>query len=169
MKKAEKSKQEPHWPKAPTLSFGVTQRRIDGAIRLDSGHCMIADGFKDAYPWAKSVSVDLQSIRASDPRSGLRYIWMTPHPIGQHLLDWDYGTKPKPFPVRLKGNTAIVIEMARGRAKKKGGRSPMPKKASFRKNGGSVPRRVGGKEPPKYTGIRTFGLRNFKYTKQAAE
>jgi hypothetical protein len=43
------------------------------AYRANSGHCAVSDGVKMAAPWATHIASDLQSVRLTDPRRGLRY------------------------------------------------------------------------------------------------
>src|SRR5262245_57512785 len=63
----------------------VTDELIETALPKNSEHCMIADAVKIAFPGAKGVSVDLATIRFSDPEKGLRYIYLTPR-IAQTAL-----------------------------------------------------------------------------------
>lgn len=157
--------QAPHYPKAPRLRINVTQEAIDKAIPKNSGHCMIADSIKDQYPWAKAVSVDIQTIRKTDSRRGVRYIYLTPHKPAENLLKWDYGTKPTPYEFTVREAHVVSSGNRVAKLKTHGGQTtPLPKKATIRKNKGStkVPTRVGGKEPPNYSVRREFGLRAFK-------
>lgn len=80
------------------MKIKVTRKHINTAIKKDSHHCMIADAIKEKHPLAQYIQVDVQSIRFSNPKTGKRYIYMTP-PIAQmNLLKFDKGDKTlKPF------------------------------------------------------------------------
>lgn len=86
--------------RAPKLDFAVSAEMIATAIPEDSAHCMIADALKAAMPEARSVSVDLATIRFTDPKNGRRYIYLTPIPAQAALLDFDQGRAPEPFTIR---------------------------------------------------------------------
>lgn len=92
--------------KPPRLDVKVTQRQIDTAVPANSGHCMIADAVKEAFtekfkrkPLA--VSVDLQTIRLSDKKTGKRFIYLTPVVAQRGLLQFDQGITPTEFNFRL--------------------------------------------------------------------
>jgi len=53
--------------RSPVLKVAVDRPAIDIAIRNDSRHCLIAEAIKLAYPKFTHISVDLQTIRFSDP------------------------------------------------------------------------------------------------------
>ena len=57
-----------------TWTLDVTAELIATAIPRNSGHCMIADALRAAIPSARFISVDLQTIRWSDPETNRRYI-----------------------------------------------------------------------------------------------
>ena len=57
---------------SPQLTINVTEADIAKAIKRDSNHCMIADAIKHTVPGVRNVSVDLQTIRWSDPQTHLR-------------------------------------------------------------------------------------------------
>lgn len=94
----------PRAPRAPKLTVNVTAEHIERSMKRNSSHCMIAEAVLTAFPKARSVAVDLQSIRFTDPVRGLRFVYFTPR-IGQlALLDFDQGVKPKPLSfVLVKG------------------------------------------------------------------
>lgn len=103
--------------RAPQLNFPVTAEMIETAIPQDSAHCMIADGLKAAIPDARQVAVDLATIRYTDPRTGRRYIYLTPIPAQVALLDFDQGNKPNPFTV--KAHAAQILLTRAGPKEKK--------------------------------------------------
>jgi len=89
--------------RAPQVTVAVTTDLIEDAARRDSGHCMIAEAVKLAVPGARRVSVDLQTIRFTDPTRDLRFTYLTPR-VGQvALVDFDQGDRPEPFGFRLRG------------------------------------------------------------------
>lgn len=157
----------------------VTQALINDAKRKNSGHCMIAEAVKELMPHAQFVSVDLQSIRWSDPVKGSRHVALTPRIAQKALIKWDQGDIPDPFHFQLRG--AIVVPMQRKPSKKKEKASAVhktltttfttdkdakkPNKATIvaKKNGPRSVKliRTGGKTPPR-TGLRrAFGLRAY--------
>lgn len=86
---------------ARKLDVEITQEVIDNACVRDSSHCMIADAIKAANPKLRHVSVDLQSIRFTDPDKKARFLYLTP-PLAQlALLAFDQGEVVEPFQVRV--------------------------------------------------------------------
>src|SRR5437879_4702870 len=85
----------------PRMKLAVTAENINDSLRAASGHCMIASAIKRKVPAARWVLVDLQTIRWTDRRVGLRFIYMTPRPAQQALLDFDRGIPVKPFQFTL--------------------------------------------------------------------
>jgi hypothetical protein len=84
-----------------TLQLKVTQDIIDHAIKKDSRCCAIANAVKDKYPTAKSIKVDVQSVKFTLRESGMRYTFLTP-PLGQKLiLDFDNGKAIHPCKLNL--------------------------------------------------------------------
>lgn len=167
----------------------MTEEIITDSVESDSGHCMIAEAIKKALPGAQRVSVDIQTIRFSDPAKGLRYTYLTPRIAQLPLVMFDAGVEPEPFTFQLRAGS--VTAMSRNKAGKKSpaiseGMKKSPKVAKnvtrMRKNstnrkqpdlpnatlrnerGAStdhVKVRVGGKTPPQvpYSRRREFGLR----------
>lgn len=83
------------------MKIKISEKQIKTAVKKDSNHCMIADAIKAAVPDAKYIRVDLQSIRFSNLKKGLRYKYFTP-PIAQHeLINFDQGLKVEPFDINL--------------------------------------------------------------------
>lgn len=93
---------------SPRFVMDITQHIIDAAVPKDSGHCMVADALKAALPEATSISVDLQTIRFSDPARGLRYIYLTPPDAQEALIMFDEGHKPSPFRCQVARAIQIV-------------------------------------------------------------
>jgi hypothetical protein len=149
----------------------VTAEIIAQAIPKTSGHCMIADAVKAAYPEMNRVAVDLQSIRMTDTIKKERIIAWTPQSVQGALLDFDEGIIPQPFSFEVR--KAQIIKCSDKPTK------PRPKrdaKAGVGTN--AVPIKEGGYPPPMAalaggaTGRkrkdprvgqrRAFGLRVFK-------
>src|SRR5438309_4940364 len=86
----------------PKPLVDVTQKEIDEGAIADSRKCMIAEAVKHCVPNAKSVSVDLATIRFTDGKSGNRYTYMTPYGAQQALVQFDQGLKPEPFSFKLR-------------------------------------------------------------------
>lgn len=88
-------------PRSPRVHVVIDPETITGAVRRDSRHCMIAEAIKRAMPELTSVSVDVASIRFTEPKRRVRFTYMTP-PIAQHaLVDFDQGQQPEPFSFTL--------------------------------------------------------------------
>jgi hypothetical protein len=64
---------------------------------------MIAESVKKAFPEAKFVSVDVQTIRFTDGSKNLRYTYLTPRVAQIAIIQFDRGEMPDPFSVRLTG------------------------------------------------------------------
>lgn len=144
-------------PRTPEVIVDVTQTEIDLAIPRDSGHCMISDAVRAAFPNAKSVSTDLQTIRFSDSVKGLRYTYLTPRIAQVALVRFDQGIPPEPFRFRLRRGQV-------SRAGKKPAVKPdLLARAELRGPAHEgVPSKVGGRTPPiaAHAGKRrAFGLR----------
>lgn len=76
---------------SPTLEITITDEQYERAVQGDSGACLIADAIKKQYPHLSNVSVDMATIRVSDRKRGLRFVYLTP-PDAQHvLLSFDQG------------------------------------------------------------------------------
>jgi hypothetical protein len=147
--------------RAPKVKIAVIQDDINNALPKRSGHCMIADAVKRDVPGAKGISVDIQTIRWSDPEKGLRYTYLTPRDAAVALVRFDQGVKPKPFGFRLRG--AQVTTMHR---KEKGGKLARHKLGKKRlsaspteKKLGNIPDVIGGRPPPRFGRRREFGMR----------
>lgn len=151
------------------VSGTVTDELVKLAKPRDSGHCMIADAVKVAIPEAKHVSVDLATIRFTDPTKRLRYIYLTPQSVQQALLRFDQGLTIEPFNFLLR-RPAQILESGY-KTKSDGTRKrPSQKQRGMTSpgrvvNSGLVPTRLGGTPPPNGAlattrgRIRAFGLR----------
>jgi hypothetical protein len=132
-------------PKIGRVTVSVTAEHIEHAIPMDSSHCMIADAIKAAVPKAKAVSVDLASIRWTDPRAGKRYLYLTPPSVQAALIRFDNGQKPTPFRFTLRQPAQIAnsgVETTR-----RGGRVTHGV-AQVTTDDGDLPTKIGGTLPP---------------------
>jgi hypothetical protein len=100
-------------PNAPFLRVEVSQEIIDRACVKDSSHCMIADSVRACYPWARNITVDIQTVRLSDPERGVRFTYLTPRQAQIALLDFDAGIPAEPFNFTLPRRSAHVQWMRR--------------------------------------------------------
>ena len=89
-------------PLSPAVKIALTKELIEDSKQRDSSHCMIAEAVKAAYPDATYVSVDLQTIRFTDPGKHLRYTYLTPRIAQIALIDFDQGNTPEPFTFTLR-------------------------------------------------------------------
>lgn len=128
---------------SPQLKVELTREGIDAAKERDSSHCMIAEAVKTAFPGAAYVSVDLQTIRFSDPEKHLRYTYLTPRTAQIALVNFDQGRTPEPFAFRL----------GRGQVT----RSGQQVTASRRLNGQGAGHRLTEEEAAKATEMLTAG------------
>lgn len=95
-------------PSSPKVRIVVDQQIIDNSTKRDSSHCMIAEAIKRTLPDARSIAVDLSTIRFTDPKQNLRYIYLTPRPGQIALIEFDRGNKPEPFSILLSRAARIV-------------------------------------------------------------
>jgi hypothetical protein len=61
---------------------------------------------KEAYPNAQRISVDLQTIRFTDPERGVRYTYLTPRTAQVLLVKFDQGHDIEPLTVQLRSGSA---------------------------------------------------------------
>ena len=161
-------------PRGLVLKIDVTPDIVQRSTTADSRKCMIAEAVKFSFPSARSVSVDLQTIRFTDPSTHLRYIYLTPRVAQHQLLNFDQGFPITPFAATLKGAHVIKAFVRKPAAdgslpfkektsKGKPTRSSVPREKQFRAGlqGIHSPSLVGGRAPPQMQTIRHFGLRAF--------
>lgn len=89
------------------MRIKTSKQNIDGAVRGNSRHCMIADAIAEQVPNAKQVIVDAQSIRWTDKEKGVRYTFMTPPEAQKQLIRFDAGKVVEPFVVEI-GEPVLV-------------------------------------------------------------
>ena len=158
------------------IALEVTQEIITNAIRSDSSHCVIADALQAAVPDARRVSVDLATIRFSDPISRKRYVYLTPAAAQAVLVNFDQGINPEPFTLLLNKPVQIVkqgrMRTAEDIAKRDAEHPKMPKGRNAKvvkvDPTKGTPTVIGGRTPPHaalsstHGRRRTFGLRTLK-------
>jgi hypothetical protein len=86
----------------PSIRVTITPELVERGVQEDSRHCMIAEAIKEQNPHFERVLVDLQTIRWSNPRTGKRYICLTPEVAGSLLVDFDQGREIEPFAFSLR-------------------------------------------------------------------
>jgi hypothetical protein len=152
---------------APHIRIEVTPEIIAASTARDSSHCMIAEALRAAYPLARNVAVDLQTIRLTDPAKGLRYTYLTPRTGQIALVDFDQGRLPEPFGMTLRGGQVTVAGYRRPRTPDQAEREKALRKARLVRpvnDGGErtgVPEKMGGRTPPLsgFARRRAFGIR----------
>lgn len=93
----------------PRVKVVVTEKIINTAVTGNSSHCMIADALRVAYPQATRVSVDIQTIRFTDPVRRQRFVYLTPRNAQLAILAFDEGRKPNAFQLTLRGGQAVAM------------------------------------------------------------
>ena len=138
--------------KAPRPQISVTAKHYEQGIKQSSSHCAIELAFQEQAPWARNILVDTQTIRASDPENGLRYIWYTPNIVTSAIIAWDYGVVPAPFSFRLRGAQIISMRTRSGRDRKNQLVHKLGRRKMTRTPGDSKKRMratiIGGRAPP---------------------
>lgn len=152
---------------SPQIKVEVSAETISTSRMASSSHCMIAEAIKQAVPVAAYVSVDLATIRFTDPEKGLRYTYLTPRAAQLALLNFDSGQLPEPFSFNLR--TAAQVRRSGWKAAHPNTerRSDLDKgKLRVKSTGQSKVTVVGstlreGRAIPKMGARRGFGLRAF--------
>lgn len=170
-------------PRAPKVRIELTQQDIDDGIARDSNHCMYAESMKRSLLElgidARSVSVDLATMRFTDPKKKLRYIYMTPRVAQVNLVNFDRGVKPEPMALTLRNGHVVrsgkdnktELTDRQKKAFAETARRLNESKLVTRGNKTRVPDRVGGQAPPlqkskddvPFSRRRAFGLRGLEY------
>lgn len=186
-----KRTKESRWTMLHVRGIEVTQGDIDNAMRENSHSCMIAEAIKRQVKGAKSVAVDIATIRWTDTIKNRRIVCLTP-PIAQDGLSrFDLGVKPRPFSFALRstqittvakrpavgadgktiaakprvvvGTDGVVRERGNG-VRTENVKPPSPRVDSRR--GGVQPLVLGGVTPPhnRASRFRKFGMKGFTWT-----
>ena len=130
------------------FTIDVTQPIIDQSEEKNSDHCMIADAIRVALPDANAVSVDLMTIRYTDPVKRQRYIYLTPREVQRALINFDQGEHAAPFTFKLKNPVQVVA--SGGYRKLPDGTTGNPSRkvqGISTVSGGSPPVKLGGELP----------------------
>lgn len=163
--------------KAPRLTISVSEAVVEHSKQRDSSHCMIAEAVRESAPYAASISVDLQTVRFSDPEKGLRYTYLTPRKAQEALIDFDQGIQPAEFEFQLTRGQVTVMATRRnsGAAPREKPRTAKQKanderlarfaKKTFVNQDSGVAYPTGGRTPPvsSFARRRAFGLRALRY------
>jgi hypothetical protein len=146
---------------APRIFISVTKGVVAESTQRNSNHCMVAEALKEKYPQLTHISVDIQTIRATNKKKRERYVWLTPRVVQKMIIDFDAGKKIKAFGFHCrdgqvtasgKHHSAAMAHRARRRKLRQ----------SAGGNNHTVPERVGGGVPPRAIGQRReYGLRSF--------
>jgi hypothetical protein len=97
-------------------TISILQRHIDDAMEKNSSHCATAEAIREQVPEARFISVDLQTIRWTDSRKGLRYVFLTPNAIqGGVIVPFDQGEREKCKPVTVTMRPCTVIKSGKKR------------------------------------------------------
>lgn len=171
-------------PRSPRLIVHVDKATIGESVRRDSSHCMIAEAIKQEYPNASQCSVDLQTIRFSDKKRNVRFVYLTPTVAQRAIVLFDDGKMPEPFAFKLRGAQVIKGATQEQRDRKAeadrkrflrykklgwvdahgrylgkpGGNRRKLIRREGQKNRGTVPEVVGGKAPPLSRGRNDTGI-----------
>jgi hypothetical protein len=160
-------------PRSPAPQISVTDDHIKRGKMADSTHCMIAEAIKSAVPGAKRVAVDLQTVRFSDARRPLRYVYLTPPACQDALIQFDQGVLPRPFEFKLRGAHVLAAgsrRLAEPRTRHERSARTRDRRAARRLRKARIVSRnrtlgtlgvVGGRAAPisRFARIRRFGIR----------
>jgi hypothetical protein len=156
----------------------VTAENIQDACKADSRHCMIADAIAQQLPGVRSISVDMMTIRWSDPAKGWRYIYLTPKPAQKALIDYDMGEQIAPFNFQVRSGHAVPMILGSGKSRKRA--HQVTKSKILKVTDKTIVQSVGRDAPPMWPGkniqkskgrprewhpshnsLREFGMRGF--------
>jgi hypothetical protein len=76
---------------SPTLVLKIGDDIRARAIQANSGGCLIADAIREQHPQFTGIVVDMATVRISDRKAGLRYVYLTPAAAQHCLLSFDQG------------------------------------------------------------------------------
>ena len=116
------------------LHIKITPKNIKDSIRKNSHRCMIADAIQRKDPDARHITVDLQTIRFSHPKSGQRFVCLTPRKAQRALIAFDQGATPEPFPVTISSFKELKVgwKANHPKASRKGKAYSKTKKRTYR-------------------------------------
>lgn len=140
------------------MKVRVTEAHIKNGIAKDSHHCMIADAVKECCPTAQYITVDLQTIRFTDPAKRQRVKYLTPAAAQSALLKFDRGDKTiRPFTFAL---TAPLIRKCDSRTSSQK-RPNKPKRTKAEAKAHAKKYAYLAANRAKLSRDREFGLRKF--------
>jgi hypothetical protein len=89
--------------------ISVLEKHFTEALAKNSSHCAIAFAIRDAVPDARHIAVDLQTIRWTNPKRGVRYCFLTPA-AAQHnvIIPFDQGDREACKPVTFRMKPAFI-------------------------------------------------------------
>jgi hypothetical protein len=94
----------------------VLDRHYEEALLRNSSHCAIAFAIRDAVPDPHHISVDLQTIRWSSRKRGVRYVFLTSHIAQQDvIIPFDQGERDKSKPCTFRMKPAFVTRVGKKR------------------------------------------------------
>jgi hypothetical protein len=83
--------------------ISVLEKHFTEALAKNSSHCAIAFAIRDAVPSARRISVDLQTIRWTDTKKGVRFVFLTPSLAQTEvIIPFDQGEECKPVTFRMR-------------------------------------------------------------------
>lgn len=150
----------------PRVTVQITEDIINNSVQEDSGHCMIADGIRKVLPLAQYISVDVATIRFTDPEKQLRYTYLTPVSVQRPIVQFDQGQRPEPFRFTLRDPLVTETRPRKKwskRADKDNEKINLDKPILVKGHNGKITR-IGGNTPPRMEGAalgrrRSFGIR----------
>src|SRR5262245_19379540 len=96
---------------AHNLKISVPKEVIESSVKKDSRLCMIANSIQGRIPWARHISVDVQTIRFNNTKTRKRFVYLTPHEAQKALILFDHGVRVDPFSFHLRGSDLRVQDM----------------------------------------------------------
>jgi hypothetical protein len=92
------------WSDSGWIKIDIEQQDIDEAFERSSSHCAVAMAIARTLPDARRIAVDLQTIRWTMKKKGLRFVCLTPHCAQDAIVAFDQGEREKlqPFTMRMR-------------------------------------------------------------------
>jgi len=154
--------------KIPHPKIQILEEDINKACRRDHRNCMLVLAIKRQLPNVEKVTVDLMTIRFSDPEKGLRFVYHTPQSGKEALAHFDQGDIVKPFGMRLGSGHATSLKKGGQRIHKFGLPSMEIKNRPTSTGGIERTDTVGGTTAPvqrprhpSHSSVRVFGYRGW--------
>jgi hypothetical protein len=98
----------------PRPKLHVTQEIIDNACQENSRFCPIAEAIRQQIKGATLISVDLGTVRYSNPEKGFRYVFPTPHKAQEALILFDQGQPIEPFTFEMRYGVVTSMRQHKG-------------------------------------------------------